>query len=102
MPTYDMRCSECDSVFEVRRSPGDLEGVCCPSCGGASKRIFTPVGVIFKGSGFHNTDYRSGAKPPANEAPDAKPADEPASTPACPSKDATSPKCSGCPASATE
>jgi len=90
MPTYDMRCSECNTVFEVRRSPGDLDDVCCPDCGAAAKRVFTPVGVVFKGSGFHNTDYRP--KPPA--ASEAAPKSE---APACPSQDSSS-KCSGCPA----
>jgi len=90
MPTYDMRCSECDTVFEVRRSPGDLDGVCCPDCGGAAKRVFTPVGVVFKGSGFHNTDYRP-------KAADVKEAS--AETGSCPSKDSSSPACSSCPAS---
>jgi len=90
MPTYDMRCSECDTVFEVRRSPGDLDDVCCPDCGGATKRVFTPVGVVFKGSGFHNTDYR----PKTGDAKEAS-----AEGGSCPSKDSSSPECSSCPAS---
>ncbi len=58
MPTYDYRCSACDEAFEVTRSMGDTSEQCCPECGGAAKRVFTPVGVAFKGSGFHNTDYK--------------------------------------------
>jgi len=42
----------------VGGSPGP-----CPVCGGTARRLFTSVGVIFKGSGFHATDYR---KPPAS------------------------------------
>ncbi len=58
MPEYDFRCTECDEMFEVSRPMGSTAKECCPSCGAAAKRVFTPVGVAFKGSGFHNTDYR--------------------------------------------
>jgi predicted nucleic acid-binding Zn ribbon protein len=62
---------------------GENDAVLCPSCSSEAKRVFTPVGVAFKGSGFHNTDYRQ------------KPAAEP--TVSCPAKSDTSPKCEGCP-----
>ncbi len=58
MPAYDYRCTSCDLVFEHARAASDASEVVCPACGGATKRVFTPVGVVFKGSGFHNTDYR--------------------------------------------
>lgn len=58
MPAYDYRCLSCASVFELTRSLSDTSAVSCPSCGSQTKRVFTPVGVVFKGSGFHNTDYR--------------------------------------------
>lgn len=58
MPTYDYRCTECDVRFEVSRPMGSSAEATCPSCGAAAKRVFTPVGVAFKGSGFHNTDYK--------------------------------------------
>lgn len=58
MPAYDYRCLSCQSVFELTRSLSDTSEVRCPTCGGETKRLFTPVGVVFKGSGFHNTDYR--------------------------------------------
>lgn len=56
--------------------------VSCPECGCEAKRVFSPVGVAFKGSGFHNTDYR------------AKPKEE---SGGCPAKSDTSPKCANCP-----
>lgn len=62
MPAYDYRCLPCDRIFELTRSLSDTSEVVCPSCGGATKRVFTPVGVVFKGSGFHNTDYRPSPK----------------------------------------
>jgi putative FmdB family regulatory protein len=58
MARYDYRCTACDSRFEVDRPMGSTEAVCCPECGADAKRVFTPVGVAFKGSGFHNTDYK--------------------------------------------
>ncbi len=65
MPTYDYRCTACDTTFEVVRKHGAAAEGSCPDCGGATKRVFTPIGVVFKGSGFHNTDYKK--RPPENE-----------------------------------
>ena len=58
MPAYDYRCTSCDERFEITRSISDTGEVCCPACGAAAKRVFTPLGVHFKGTGFHNTDYK--------------------------------------------
>lgn len=58
MPAYDYRCTKCDLDFEVNRPITDREPVSCVACGAEAKRVFSPVGVVFKGSGFHNTDYR--------------------------------------------
>lgn len=85
MPAYDFRCTECDQTFEVTRPMGSTQEELCPVCGAAAKRVFSPVGVAFKGSGFHNTDYRP--KPKSEE-----------SAPVCASKDKGSPACSSCPA----
>ena len=57
MPIYEYRCMNCNHVFEVFHEVGGHPGP-CPNCGGAPQRIFTSVGLIFKGSGFHTTDYR--------------------------------------------
>ena len=91
MPAYDFRCPECGDVFEVVRPSGSTGDVCCPQCGVPAKRVFTPVGVVFKGSGFHNTDYKARPKE------DAAPAPAKADAPACPAaKDGGG--CSSCPA----
>lgn len=58
MPTYDYKCTACDDVFEISRSMGQTGDVSCPVCDAPAKRVFSPVGVAFKGSGFHNTDYK--------------------------------------------
>jgi putative FmdB family regulatory protein len=83
MALYDYRCTACGATFEVNRQVGQAGDECCPHCGSDAKRVFTPVGVHFKGSGFHNTDYRTKA---ADDAP------------ACPGKSDSSPACEGCPA----
>src|SRR3990170_1354033 len=58
MPTYEYRCTNCAHVFDVFHDVGGHPGP-CPNCGAeAAQRIFTSVGLIFKGSGFHTTDYR--------------------------------------------
>lgn len=59
MPVYEFRCPECDDRFDVERPMGKVTGVCCPRCGSDAKRVFSASAVVFKGSGFHNTDYRS-------------------------------------------
>lgn len=59
MPTYDFRCTRCESQFEVSRPMGAAEPVSCPACDAPAKKVFAPVGVAFKGSGFHNTDYKT-------------------------------------------
>lgn len=65
MPTYVYRCLECDTRFEVQQAFTDdaLTSSECASCGLTTpvKKVFTPVGVTFKGSGFYKTDSRSGS-----------------------------------------
>ncbi len=58
MPAYDFKCKLCGVVVEVTRPGADDSAVPCPACGAETRRVFSPVGVHFKGSGFHNTDYR--------------------------------------------
>jgi putative FmdB family regulatory protein len=66
MPAYDYKCKVCSEVFEIVRKSSDDAAVPCPACGGETKQVFHPVGVHFKGSGFHNTDYRK-KEPAATE-----------------------------------
>lgn len=87
MPAYDFKCLTCGSITEVNRSVKDDSPVECGACGGETRQVFTPVGVHFKGSGFHNTDYRKKDAPAA----DASPCSDAGSKPAC----------SSCPAAET-
>lgn len=75
MPLYEYRCENCGQTFEVTHAVGGTPGP-CPACGGPVRRRFSSVGLIFKGSGFHATDYRKSsssdgdaAKTPANPPP---------------------------------
>ncbi|MBE0476259.1 MAG: hypothetical protein IBX62_04065 [Coriobacteriia bacterium] len=92
MPAYDYRCKACRETFEVVRPVSDASDVSCPACGAEAKRLFTPVGVVFKGSGFHNTDYRR-----KSDAGEPAPAES-----GCAGAEAGSDKCASCPASAVE
>lgn len=64
MPTYVYECSHCSSVFEVEQRIVDNPLDEC-SCGskGTVKRLIQPVGVMFKGAGFHINDYASSTAP---------------------------------------
>lgn len=62
----------------------------CPECTSVGARIFSPVGVAFKGTGFHNTDYKPRPQDPAAS----KPPEKPAAAPACPGS--TGSGCAGC------
>ena len=60
MPTYDYECKKCGHRFEFFQSMTDEPLDTCPECGGeVSRLIGTGAGLIFKGSGFYITDYRS-------------------------------------------
>ena len=62
MPTYEYACRACGEHHEVVQSFGDDALTVCPSCGGELRKVFSAVGVVFKGSGFYKTDSRQGAK----------------------------------------
>jgi putative FmdB family regulatory protein len=60
MPVYTYRCSNCGVQFEKQQSFSDQSLIRCPECGKrALKKIYTPVGIVFKGSGFYATDHHS-------------------------------------------
>ena len=71
MPTYQYACTACGENIEAVQSFTDPALTECPACGGALRKVFSAVGVVFKGSGFYKTDSRSGEKKKA-EAPAAK------------------------------
>lgn len=70
MPTYDYRCRACDYEFELFQQMSDPVKRKCPECGKLQleRLIGTGAGVIFKGGGFYETDYRSDSYKKAAEA----------------------------------
>ena len=58
MPIYEYECEKCSLRFELKRHFGEDGGAPCPRCASEARRLFSPVTVIFKGSGFYITDSR--------------------------------------------
>jgi putative FmdB family regulatory protein len=60
MPTYEYRCPACQHEFEKLQKMSDEPGAACPECGAPAERLLSGgAGLLFKGSGFYITDYRS-------------------------------------------
>lgn len=73
MPTYDYKCTKCGYEFELFQSMNDALVKICPKCKGKVKRLIgSGAGLIFKGSGFYSTDYRSEAYTKAAKADKSK------------------------------
>lgn len=97
MPTYEYRCTQCDSVLEVVQSIHEDALTECPTCGGKLRKLFGNVGIVFKGSGFYRTDNRgkSRASGSASGKPAAKEsASAPSTGESAPSKPAANPAAS--------
>jgi putative FmdB family regulatory protein len=62
MPTYVYECNKCGDEFELYQSFSDEPLKKHPGCGGKVAKVFQPVGIVLKGSGFYKNDSRSGAK----------------------------------------
>ncbi len=86
MPTYQYRCTVCETDLEVVQRFTDDPLRVCPECEGSLRKVYNAVGVVFKGSGFYATDSRRSKK-----AHSATPVEKaPASTPAKSSTGASS------------
>lgn len=62
MPTYAYTCTACGHAFDIHQSFSDEALTVCPECSGKLRKVFSPVGVVFKGSGFYRNDARAGGK----------------------------------------
>jgi putative FmdB family regulatory protein len=65
VPTYQYVCTDCGNDLEVMLKFTDEPLTECPVCHGRLRKVFYPVGVVFKGSGFYRTDSRKPDKEPA-------------------------------------
>ncbi len=90
MPTYDYECQACGHVFEELQTMTDPKLTKCPKCHKKklSRLIGSGSGMIFKGSGFYETDYKKKAAPTAEKKDSSKSAGTPAASGSC---------CAGCP-----
>ena len=59
MPVYEYACTSCGERTEARQSFDDPPLEECPHCGGRLRKLYSPVGIVFKGSGFYSTDAKS-------------------------------------------
>src|SRR5689334_19001237 len=60
VPTYQYACTSCGHQLEAVQSFSDDPLTVCPACEGKLRKLFSSVGIVFKGSGFYRTDSRSG------------------------------------------
>ncbi|HUV05477.1 MAG TPA: FmdB family zinc ribbon protein [Armatimonadota bacterium] len=77
MPTYGYQCTACNHTFEVFQKIADEPIRECEKCRGKVRRLLYPVGIVFKGPGFHVTDYRKPEKKDDDGRKDAKPEPKP-------------------------
>ena len=96
MPLYSYRCIDNDHEFQVRQRMVDDPITECPVCGGPVRRVVSPVGGVFKGSGFYVTDNRSnksngkGSKAKSSETKEKSADPTPSAAPSTPSDSASS------------
>ena len=76
MPTYQYTCTDCGEPVEALQKFTDEPLTVCAACGGRLRKVFSPVGIVFKGSGFYRTDSRKAAKDTAPVAAKDKPSGE--------------------------
>ena len=67
MPKYEYACKSCGERLEVVQSFADGPLTECPTCGGVLRKVFSPPGIAFKGSGFYRTDNRKRRTEPKDE-----------------------------------
>ncbi|MEU2757731.1 MULTISPECIES: FmdB family zinc ribbon protein [Streptomyces] len=75
MPTYQYQCTECGEGLEAVQKFTDDALTVCPGCEGRLKKVFSAVGIVFKGSGFYRNDSR-GASSSSAPASASKPAEK--------------------------
>ncbi|MBV8995009.1 MAG: FmdB family transcriptional regulator, partial [Pseudonocardiales bacterium] len=69
MPTYSYACTACEHHFDTVQKFTDPSLTDCPECSGRLRKLFSSVGIVFKGSGFYRTDSRSSSPAPSGGTP---------------------------------
>ncbi|MGW8777479.1 FmdB family zinc ribbon protein [Streptomyces sp. NPDC055796] len=87
MPTYQYQCTECGEGLEAVQKFTDDALTECPNCHGRLKKVFSAVGIVFKGSGFYRNDSRGAS---SSSTPAASKPSTPAAAPAASSSSSTS------------
>ncbi|WP_405820637.1 FmdB family transcriptional regulator [Streptomyces sp. NBC_01390] len=77
MPTYQYQCTACGEGLEAVQKFTDDALTECPACNGRLKKVFSAVGIVFKGSGFYRNDSRGSS---SSSAPASKPSTSSSST----------------------
>jgi putative FmdB family regulatory protein len=81
MPTYSYECKKCSNIQDIFHGMNAAPRIKCETCGGACRKLLgTGSGIIFKGSGFYETDYKKKGKAPSSESSTEKSKTETAAT----------------------
>jgi putative FmdB family regulatory protein len=67
MPIYEYACTACGERTEAKQGFDDPPLKECPICGGRLRKLYSPVGIVFKGTGFYATDAKADAKKGAGD-----------------------------------
>lgn len=93
MPTYEYECQQCGERVEAVQKFSDASLTICPLCGGELRKVFSAVGIVFKGSGFYKNDSRGSAPstPKSTPSPSTESSPTPSPAPASSSSPTTTP-----------
>jgi putative FmdB family regulatory protein len=75
VPTYQYTCTDCGEPVEAVQKFTDEPLTVCAVCGGRLRKVFSPVGIVFKGSGFYRTDSRNGSVSASDAKKDKQPSE---------------------------
>jgi putative FmdB family regulatory protein len=102
VPTYQYTCTDCGEPVEAVQKFTDEPLTVCAVCGGRLRKVFSPVGIVFKGSGFYRTDSRTGSVSASDAKKDKQPSDSTSTSGSNGSADKTTAKKSETAASSTK
>ena len=91
MPTYEYQCQQCHERVEAVQKFTDAALTVCPLCGGELRKVFSAVGIVFKGSGFYKNDSRTSGSKSDSSSPASSSSSSTASESSSPSTPAPTP-----------